>query len=824
MKNILKYITAAVAAVAVFACTPSYPELSKGSLPQASDFKVKIDVDQKTNMVTFNLQNQGMVPVWIFGSDQLIDGKQNKKYSYTGNGVQLRFREAGTYSVEVKAYNTFGTSVGSVVEKFTLDNTYRDPFDPTPYIRAISGGASQDWVWNSTEAGHFGCGPVGNPLGWWSCEANGKAGFLYDDILTFDNEGNYTFDPGDGQAYAKKDSEYPAGHEILEDDYLFPAEKATSKFTFENNWNDEGIEEVYLVLDPGSILSYVVHKSLVDNPRYLVMEKTTSKMKKKLELMATASTPANADGISYALVFVPKGSVAGKADPLFGTESKTWVYDNDSQGYLGCGGSVANPVEWWNGAPHDKDAYGVKDDELTFFKDGKYVFDPGADGVVYCNWESEYHKELWSGVNNDDYDAPAEKQESTYTLGSDADGDYIELPAGIFFGYVPNKAVLTEPTHLYIKENTETKLVVVAKFNGISWQMIFRPKEGQEEADPLFDKVSKTWVMANDVQGYMGCGPDFGNPTGWWNGAAHDKDAFGVTDDEITFFADGKYVFDPGADGKVYVNKGSGYHAELLVGDEDYDAPAERQESTYTLGEDDIAEYIELPAGILFGYIPHPSVLDDEPNRLYIKELTKDRLTLVAVYDGIAWQLIFRPKDGGSAQPEPAKDLDEVLVGSWTWDADQKGHFGCGETLANPLGWWNGDAHCKDDAFMYNDIITFTADGKYTLDPVDGKSYINKGVTVYESLKNGECPYGDDFVIAIDKVTVSYTLDEVGDYEVIKLADGGMFSYTPNDDFVNEPWLYVKSYTNDQLVLMSYTATGNGGGSIAWQYILKRVK
>ena len=125
---------------------------------------------------------------------------------------------------------------------------------------------------------------------------------------------------------------------------------------------------------------------------------------------------------------------------------------------------------------------------------------------------------------------------------------------------------------------------------------------------------------------------------------------------------------------------------------------------------------------------------------------------------------------------------------------------------------------------MYNDIITFTADGKYTLDPVDGKSYINKGVTVYESLKNGECPYGDDFVIAIDKVTVSYTLDEVDDYEVIKLADGGMFSYTPNDDFANEPWLYVKSYTNDQLVLMSYTATGNNGGSIAWQYILKRVK
>ena len=71
---------------------------------------------------------------------------------------------------------------------------------------------------------------------------------------------------------------------------------------------------------------------------------------------------------------------------------------------------------------------------------------------------------------------------------------------------------------------------------------------------------------------------------------------------------------------------------------------------------------------------------------------------------------------------------------------------------------------------------------------------------------------------------VTYELDEEGDFQAIKLADGAIFSYTPNDDFADQPWLYVKSYTNDQLVLMSYTATGNNGGAIAWQYILKRVK
>ena len=820
MKKIWKYIVIILAVAAAAACAPEYPEVSPSALPQASDFDVVIAVDQETNYATFTLNNAGMIPVWIFGEGTLIDGKANKKYAYTGNGLKLRFREKGTYSVEVKAYNASGTSVGSVVKNFTMENTYRDPFDPTPYIRAVSGGASQDWVWNSTEKGHFGCGPVGDPLAWWQCDANGKAGFLYDDIMTFDNEGNYTFDPGDGQAYAKGDAEYPAGHATESDDYLFPAEKKTSKYTFESNWNDAGIEEIYLVLDPGSILSYVVHKDLVDSPRYLVMESKTSSMKKKLQLMATASTPNNTDGISFYYEFVPKGSAAGAGDPLYGVESKTWVLDNETAGYMGCGSSFANPTEWWSAAPHDKDAWGVKDDEITFFANGKYVFDPGADGVIYVNKDTGYHTELATG---EDYDAPASKQESTYTLSADEIGDYIELPAGTLFGYAPNAAVFNdEPNRLHIKELTADKLVIVTVYEGISWQFIYRPK-GEQKGDPLFDVVSKTWVLDNETAGYMGCGSSFATSGEWWSATPHDKDAWGVKDDEITFFADGKYVFDPGADGVIYVNKDTGYHPELKTEDADYDAPAEKQERTYTLGEDDIAEYIELPAGTLFGYAPNADVFDDEPNRLYIKELTHDKLFVVTVHNGICWQFIFRPKNATSQPPAPVGDLEDVLVGTWTWDPDQNAHFGCGPDMGNPAGWWSGEAHCKDNAHMYDDTITFTADGKYTLDPVDGFSYMNKDVTFLND-KKGDSPYGDDFCFTNTKQTWNYTLDEVGDYEVIKLADGALFSYIPNNDFENEPWLYVKSYTNDQIIFMTYTATGNNGGAIAWQYIFKRVK
>ena len=387
------------------------------------------------------------------------------------------------------------------MKNFSMTNTYRDPFDPTPYIRNISGGSSQDWVWNSTEDNHFGCGPVGDPLGWWQCGANGKKGFLYDDVMTFDSDGNYTFDPGDGMAYANTGSEYMSDYNTGED-YLFPVEKSTKKYTFENNWNEAGIEEIFLVLESGSVMSYVPHKSAVQEPRFQVLETKTAEMKKKLKLMSTVYTPNNKDGISWYYEFVPKGSVIGEADPLFGVESKTWVLDNETQGYMGCGPDFGGSSSWWGATPHDKDNFGVKDDEITFFANGKYVFNPGEDGMVYCNWESGYRPDgYYSGDGSTDYDAPGEVQESTYTLGSDEIGEYIEIPAGILYGYIAKPQVLTETNRLYIKELTPNKLFVVANFEGISWQFIYRPKDGQVDPTPGPEPVQPLDPTNYDLDG-----------------------------------------------------------------------------------------------------------------------------------------------------------------------------------------------------------------------------------------------------------------------------------------------------------------------------------
>lgn len=310
MKTIIKYFAAAAAAVLAYSCTPQFPAPVQSELPQASAISPVITIDQETNYVTFSVKDKGVVPVWIFSAEQLIDGKKSKQYCYTGNGTTLRIREEGKHTVELKVFNKNGLSQGSQIIEFTMDNTYRDPFDPSKYMDAVSG----TWVWNYEEDGHFGCGSsIANPKEWWSCEAFGKEGFLYDDVMEFTSDGEYKFDSGDGYAYANKGSEYATDYKTAEEDYLFAVEPKvqTSKYTIENNWNEAGIEEVYLVLESGSIMSYVPHKSQVEEPRFIFMESAPGSIKKKIQLAAFVYTPDNPGGIAWYYEFVHPGNTPG---------------------------------------------------------------------------------------------------------------------------------------------------------------------------------------------------------------------------------------------------------------------------------------------------------------------------------------------------------------------------------------------------------------------------------------------------------------------------------------------------------------------------------
>ena len=483
MKTTLKYIALSMSAALMAACSPDYITPDQAKLPQAADFDVQVEVNQETNYVTFNMNNNGIVPVWIVGATDPIDNANGSKvtgknYAYTGNGLLLRFRDEGKHTVEVKAYNAHGISVGSQMVEFTLNNTYRDPFDPAPYIKALSDGSTKTWEWNHTVAGHFGCGPFGGTgTEWWSAGAEEKKDWsLYDDKITFGADGSYVYDPGDGQLYVNANSgvksEYATG-----EDYLVPWEKTTATYSVESNWNDAGVEEIYITLPKGTPMSYVADQTELDDPRYLVLESKPADMKKCLKLVANLKTSGNPDGIAWHYEFVKEGSAGGDVtDPLYGKTSKTWVLDSDANGHIGCGPDQSNPAGWWAAGPNEKAGFGLYDDEITFYADGKYVFNPGADGKIYINKDVTA---IGSGTTqSEDYDIDWTVQESTYTLN----GDVLTFPEGVVIGYVANNESVTNPTYV-ITENTEDKLVIVANFSGISWQYIYKPKPDVFDVD-----------------------------------------------------------------------------------------------------------------------------------------------------------------------------------------------------------------------------------------------------------------------------------------------------------------------------------------------------
>lgn len=531
MKRFFKYIAVALAmSLLAIGCTPEVLVPEQDKLPEASSLEVVITPDQTTNFVTFSVKNaQGFVPMWIFGED-LIDGKANKKFAYVGNDIVLRIREAGVHKVEVKAYNAHGVSVGSKIESYQLENTYRDPFDPSPYVKKIA----KEWQWNNEVAGHFGCGPnMYDPSSWWAAGANEKADWsLYNDRMTFTEDGKYLFNPGeDGKVYVNAGfsalGASPDGADFLVD---IPAYETT--YTIENNWNEAGIEEIYLVLPAQKNLSYIPNQTIYDDPRFLITTLSSKEMK-----LSAANAP-NGDGtISWLYNFIPAVHVAGPEELLAGTDAagKAWVMDSAVQGHVGCGWDLENAAGWWSAGPDEKADFGMYDDVVTFFPDGKYKYETGADGKMYIN--KEVTKVGPGGAEDIDVDYAG--IEATFTF----DGEKIVLPEGTPMVYVSSDAIWDSP-EFFVTELTETTLKVVTfkqtvgNPDGIAWQMIFKARDIKAPAGPT---VNGTELPA-EISMSQGETVEFGNldiENTWI-----DPDFFKADGSSFTFNAvDGDYMF-----------------------------------------------------------------------------------------------------------------------------------------------------------------------------------------------------------------------------------------------------------------------------------------
>ena len=870
MKRFFKYIAVALAmSLLAIGCAPEILTPDQGKLPEASAMEVVITPDHATNYVTFSVKNaQGIVPMWIFGEDK-IAGKANKKFAYVGNDIVLRIREAGTHQVEVKAYNAHGISIGSKIESYTLENTYRDPFDPSPYMKAVAG----EWQWNQSVKGHFGCGSINADTGqattdgtdWWSCDPDGKVDMgLYDDHLIFTAEGEFTYDPGEGGTvyvnWGMAANGYHADcYNGDEQDYQAPIESFTTTYTIENEWNAAGIEDIYLVLPEGKNLSYIPHKTALDSPRYRFLETAASKIRKTLSLVNEAPTENGGGGIAWKYEFVPAVKVATPEELLAGMDAagKVWVMDSSVPGHLGCGPDADNPAGWWSAGPDEKAGTGLYDDEITFFSDGKYVYNPGPDGKLFVNWGVTAIGPN-DTVGQQDADVDYEVTEATYEF----DGETITLSENTPMVYVPSDAMYATPT-FKVTELTETTLKVVIMNEGCYWQMIFKARDVQGPAGPTINGEE----MPVELSLAKGDAIELGNinlAETWI-----DPDFFSINGSSISFNAvagDYKFTYDPNAkwikvvpmyngekatyeNGKALwiIGDGGGKPTvDQLIGWNTGDAPlpcAQVSDGTYQITLAMKAEggsvkvFGQADWGLEWTKDKYGTVTDnglfhipsDDGNIHTIEGTEPGYYTFTFVdNDGI---LDMTVTSAEIAQPEvpftPGEHLDlsytaEYLVGTWTWESSTDGHFGCGDAIANPLGWWNGPANCKADGSMYDDTMTFGADGTYVFDPKDGHTYINTGVTKLDAVKVDQ-PYGDDWRITAGQMTCSYSV-EGGEYPSIVLEAGTYFSYVPNDAFLDAPELYVTALWENQIEISAYTATGNGGGPIAWRYRLKRVQ
>lgn len=374
---------------------------------------------------------------------------------------------------------------------------------------------------------------------------------------------------------------------------------------------------------------------------------------------------------------------------ISGGSTKVWRINNDEAAHMACGASVENPTEWWQAQPDEKKDFGVYDNRLSFTSDGNYTFDPGAAGTVYVN--TGVTASPYGAFKEDsDYRVTVEAQTSAYQFEVEGESLVLKLEDGALFPYIPNNDYVTN-SRFYVQSIDNSAITLVwytPTGNGggsIAWQFILTSKEpggsGGGSSDPLFGTGSKVWKMAAELPAHMACGPDAGNPAGWWSAAPNEKADFSVYDNRLTFASDGTFTFDPGEDGLIYVNWGCSTVDGQTHSEPDFTYAWEKQTGKYDFD----GEVLTLPAHFTVGYIPNDACY---ANPVFtVTELTDDKMVLRSDADGISWQFIFVPADGSS---QGGGEQGGGESGSYTYGDNLLGGLYLKETWFSAAGWGGG--------------------------------------------------------------------------------------------------------------------------------------
>ncbi len=340
------------------ACSPEkFDGPSQSGLPSVSGVTINKTIDQNVNQATFSVGNmpQGTYPIW----------KINGTVYSTLSTVSWSNAKAGTYDIELRLGNKNGFSQSSINETFTFDKTQ---VDFTAYINRIS----RTWRINYAVAGHMGCGEPGTDgSNWWSAAPNDKADWgVYDDRITFDAGGNYSYNPGEGgTVYVNTGCSVFAEYNTNDgNDFMASVEPQASSYSFDA----EG-DNIVLVLAPNTLFPYISADDQLANPKFRVAKLTNNDM----ELLY------DGNGITWRFVLTSKEEgdepqPEAKVDWDYSSSANLWKAVDDGTALTGMGYYFADnnwsPIDYTE-ATHNGDTY-----EITM-----------PAGLGGSQWQGQFH-------------------------------------------------------------------------------------------------------------------------------------------------------------------------------------------------------------------------------------------------------------------------------------------------------------------------------------------------------------------------------------------------------------------------------------------------
>jgi hypothetical protein len=148
---------------------------------------------------------------------------------------------------------------------------------------------------------------------------------------------------------------------------------------------------------------------------------------------------------------------------------------------------------------------------------------------------------------------------------------------------------------------------------------------------------------------------------------------------------------------------------------------------------------------------------------------------------------------------------------TWRINHTEVGHMGCGEPGTDGSNWWSAQPEDKADWGVYDDRITFTADGGYTYDPGEGSTmYVNTGCSEFAEFNTND---GQDFMAYAIPMETKYSFDVDGDKVILKLPAYTFFPYISSDAQYANPVFTVVKLTNSEMVLLYE------GDGITWRFM-----